>query len=237
MPWATETKFDRNFDSLHSQPKRPKLSPGHQSIIHRYKYIDYFFPLDPNLKNKFTKPENLTLVTAHNYSEKSIFEQSLDHFGITPYVVLKKEGEWRDRYKIDWMLEFLQAGECKTEYLLFCDARDAFVIDDLHKAFDIFLKMKCELVFNSTMSTRGIMKNMPQLWSWTKRVARKRTRYLNAGAFIGRAAFIQKVWEAALPLIGRFPNPEDEQDILRYLHPVFYPELDIDYANDIFYRN
>lgn len=237
MPWTIKTRFDENFDPFCGQSKRHKLSSGKQPIIHRFRYIDYFWPLDPSLKNKFKKPEDLTIVTAHNYPEKSIFEKSLDHYGIAPYVVLKKKGEWNHRYKLDWMLEFLQAGGCKTEYLLFCDARDAYVIDDLHKALNIFKKTGCDLIFNSTMSKRGIFWNFPQLLEWTKIVGKKHSRYLNAGTYIGRPEFIQKVWETAVTLIGRFPRSEDEQDILRYLHPAFYPEMDIDYSNEIFYRN
>jgi len=213
------------------------LHAGRQPIIHRFKYIDYFFPLDPSLKNKFKKPDDLTIVTIHNYPEKSTFEESLDFLGIAPYVVLKKDIEWNHRYKIDWMLEFLQSEGCETEYLLFCDARDAFVIDDLHKALNTFKRMNCELIFNSTMSQRGVFWHMPQLFDWTGRVAKKRGRFLNAGAFIGRPEFIQAVWKAVIPLFGRLSRPNDEQDILRYLHPAFYPEMDIDYSNDIFYRN
>jgi len=237
MPWTSKTRFDENFERFATYPKQRKRSVGRQTIIHRHKHVQAFWPLDPSLENKFTKPKNLTIVTTHTYPEKSIFEQSLDYLGIIPYVVLKKEVGWSHRYKIDWLLEFLRSDKCETEYLLFCDARDTIVIDDLHKALNTFHEMKCELVFNSTMSRRGILWNMPQLFEWTRTVAKKRGRYLCAGAFIGRAKFIQKVFEAAVTLFGRFARPENDQDVLRYLHPAFHPEMDLDYANKIFYRN
>lgn len=238
MPWARRLRFDENLDPFLTYPKRKKRRVGQQPIIHRERYVNYLWPLDPSLKNKFKKPKNLTVVTAHNYPEKSIFEQSLDYLGIVPYVVLKQDIKpWSHRLKMEWLLEFLQSGRCRTEYLLFCDARDTIIFDDLHKVLDVFHEMKCELIFSSTVSTRGIFQHMPQLWEWTKTVARRHNRYLNSGVFIGRSEFIQKFYEAAVTLFGRFPRPEDDQDIFRYLHPAFYPEMDLDYFNEISYRN
>lgn len=234
MPWTKRTRFDESFETVYYEPKR---IAGQQPIIHRAKRIKKFWPLDPSLKNKFKNPENLTIVTTHNYSEKSIFEQSLDYLGITEYVVLNKKIKWHPMHKINWILEFLQSGKCKTEYLLFCDARDTIVIDDLQKAFDIFKKMNCELIFNSTISKRGTFLHMPQFFDWVRIVAKKKGRFLNAGAFIGRAKFVQKVFESVVTLTGRLPRRGDDQDILRYLQPIFYPELDLDYLNEIFYRN
>lgn len=237
MPWTLKTKFDKSFEK--ERPKQKKRRAGNQPIIHRYKAIPYFWPLDSSLKNKFKKPENLTIITISTYPEKTFFEQSLDYLGIAEYTILEKPViEWWSAYKLDWIFEFLQSGTCKTEYLLYCDSRDVIVIDDLQKVIDTFKKMNSELIFCSTVTKRrGIFRNMPQLLDWTKIIAKRNYRYLNAGAFIGRTAFIQKVFTAGVTLKGRFARPNNDQDILRYLHPAFYPEMDIDYFNAIFYRN
>jgi len=239
MPWNQRLRFSEEFRQSKKFQKRRRLSAGHQPIVHREKRIKLFWPLDPSLKNKFKKPENLTIVTAHNYPEKSIFEQSLDFLGITDYVVLSEpiKTEWRHTYKTKWVLKFLQSGECKTKYLLFCDARDTVLIDDPQKILDIFKTMNCELIFNATLRKKCIYWIMPQLLDWTKTISKKHGRYLNSGAFIGKTEFIQQFLESAVTLIGRLYPPFSDQEIFRYLHPAFYPEVDIDYSNDIFYRN
>ena len=240
MPWDSKVRFDEDFWKERIKiPRGKKLRAGYQPIIHRQKRVEVFWPLDPSLENKFKCPENLTIVTVSTYSEKSIFEQSLDFLGIVNYVVLSKliETVWHGMYKIKWILEFLQSGKCKTEYLLYCDARDTILIDDPQRVLDIFETMECELIFNSTKQKRGILWHMPQFLDWMRIVAKKGGRYLNAGAFIGKTKFIQQVLESAVTLIGRFPRPYSDQEILRYLHPAFYPEMDIDYCNHIFYRN
>ena len=242
MPWDSQTVFNKEFrfseEFRKRYKKRKKGRAGRQPIVHRGKRIELLWPLDLSLKDKFKCPKNLTIVTVSTYPEKSIFEQSLDFLGITDYIVLSQSIEtgWRNTYKLEWILEFLQSGKCKTEYLLYCDARDTILIDDPHRILDIFETMHDELIFNSTISKRGIFRRMPQLLDWTKRVAQKNSRYLNAGAFVGKTALVQKLFEAAVPLIGRFYRSSD-QDILRYLQPAFYPDMNIDYFNRIFYRN
>ena len=245
MPWDSRTIFNKEFrfseefrKKAQEKPRR-KFRAGYQPIVHREKRIKLLWPLDPSLRNKFKCPENLTIVTVSTYPEKSIFEQSLDFLGITDYVVLSKpiKTQWRHTYKIEWILEFLQSRRCKTEYLLYCDARDTILVDDPHKILDIFETMYGELIFSSTVSKKGIFHRMPQLLDWTRTVAQKNSKYLNAGTFVGKTKFIQQVFESAITLIGKFSRPYSDQDILRYLRPVFYPEMNIDYFNKIFYRN
>ncbi|MCK4824814.1 hypothetical protein KA005_54185, partial [bacterium] len=89
---------------------------------------------------------------------------------------------------------------------------------------------------------------------WTKTVAHKSGRYLNAGAFIGKTEFVKKVFEEANKNVDpdnpievrgprdrekfpEFPKGTDDQVIFRYLEPKFYPRLSVDYINRIFYRN
>ena len=64
-----------------------KKQCGEQPIIHRWKKVGprlEWLRAQGTYYKKFKRPEELTIVTVHNYDEKSIFEQSLDFFGVKP---------------------------------------------------------------------------------------------------------------------------------------------------------
>ena len=65
------------------KPKKKRL--GFQPITHRLKKALLQWEEiknDEELRNKFKKPEDLTIVTAHNYDHKSLFEENLDYLGV-----------------------------------------------------------------------------------------------------------------------------------------------------------
>jgi hypothetical protein len=217
-----------------------KLRLGMQPITHRMKKVKVQWPLDPSLEGAFRKPDDLTIITINTTGQKGYFERSLDFLGIEDYVVLKGEfeGPWRHVLKIGWIVDYLESGECGTPYLLYCDSFDSILRDDSQKVLDIFLRMGKMIVFGSTMSRRGIFTHFPDLFEWTLEVGKKSGRYLNAGTFIGETEFVRKVYGVAEGMIGIYPRTDySDQDIFRYLHPVFYPHMDVDYFNELFYRN
>ena len=228
------------------------------SIIHREKIaVQYLRALKSAywMKHAFTTPKNLTIITVSTYEEKSLFEQSLDYLGIKDYVVLNEpfDGPFKHTLKLCWILNYLKSGACKTEYLLFCDARDSILRVDPQKVIDLFEEREIDLLFNSSMSKLGYA-CMPDIFEWTKTVAYRAGRYLNSGAFIGKTEFIKEVFEEANEYVDldnpiyvqrpkncsefpEFPKGTSDQIIFRYLEPQFYPKLSIDYINRIFYRN
>jgi len=197
------------------------------------------------------KPDDLTIITCHNYSEPPLFEQSLKFFGIQDYVVLNEsfKGPWHHSLKLEWMLKYLKSGRCITEFLLFCDARDSVICGDLEQVIHFFkLLSDCDLLFNSTMAHYGIYYANRDVWLQTQVITKKKGRYLNSGVYIGRSDYITEIFEKAVTLVKAAEpisfSPEGEknyiyqdQDILRLMYPVLYPRIDIDYWNDIFYRN
>jgi len=234
-----------------------KIAATYSSIIHREKFaIKYFRSLRTAywMRDAYRTPKNLTIITLHNYQEKSLFEQSLEYLGIRDYVNIIEpfEGPWRHTLKIQFILNYLRSGKCKTKYLLYCDARDSILRVDPQVVLDLFLLQKIHLLFNSSMSKRGFPA-MPEILDWTRCHSPRPGRYLNAGAFIGLTDFIQRVFEEAMKYVDpteyvvlatpefdelpECPKGADDQIILRYLHPQFHPAMDIDYYNRIFYRN
>ncbi|GAH08348.1 unnamed protein product, partial [marine sediment metagenome] len=172
------------------------------------------------------------------------------------YVVLSEsfEGPWRHTFKIQWILNYLKSGKCKTQYLLYCDARDSILRVDPQIVLDLFLQQNLSLLFNATMSKRAYYFGMPGTLEWARTVAPRLGRYLNSGAFIGYTNFVKKVFEEAMKYVDskqhvvagdvkslnefpEFPKGMDDQTILRYIHREFYPAMNIDYYNRIFYRN
>lgn len=219
-------------------------------------------------KGAFSKPDNLTILTVRNegsleerivpslkgYEDKSILETNLEYLGIQPLVVLTDSRlPWRNTFKLEIILEYLNSGKCTTEYFMFCDAVDVIFRDDPQKVIDIFKTFNCEALFMSTHSTDGY-KCMPQVKKFIDESIQSNERYLNSGVYIGRTEFIKELLTEAIqytiphgvtmddyhkyldsnPL--NYPHGSQDQDIIRYLEPKFYPRLQVDYKNKMAYR-
>lgn len=240
-----------------------KLLPA--PIIHnkRLGEILYGFMAQlPGWRDRFRKPDNLDIITCHDYAGKSLLEKSLDYLGIDGCTVLREPytGPWRNTFKLKWVLDYLEQSPQGSEYVLFCDADDTILKDDPLTVLNVFRKKQCELLFMST-SFMGGYACMPEVKRWTDQI--RIGRYLNSGVYIGKRSFLIKVLREAgkyitendicaeqSRLLGHgvfsrklceylpeYPKGSQDQDILRYLHPEFYPEMQIDYDNEMAFRN
>ncbi len=246
----------KSFDRIERQALKyeyvegTKRILGEQPIGHRYKKVIDILPKmieEGKLKNAFRDSDlsDLAIVTVHNYDEKSLFEQSLDFLGVEDYTVLKHSGEWSMAYKFTHLLEFIEG--CEKPYILFCDARDTIFMDDPAKVVPFFKEFDCEVVFNATMSARGIYKSyesaLPLYW-WTRRISRTGTlkKYPNSGVFVGEKKIIKEISEIVVfycEYMGwsePYPSTLD-QDVVRAIFPWFWPRMKLDYYNKIVYRN
>ena len=245
--------------------RKIKKTRGTQPITHRLKIaIPQFVEMQKSgeLEGKFKTPKNLTIFTTHNFIDISLLEMNLNFLGME-YIVIRKPGlNWKSITKLEVVLEYLRSGDFKTDLFIYCDARDCVWRDDPQKVVDIFNSKKAKLIFNTTMFKGGSL-CMPDVIKWLRTVAIKKGRYLNAGVFIGKTIFVREVLEEASKYftldsitpeeysqLGRgirdtrlceelseWPKDSTDQDILRYLHPQFYPDMDLDYRNEITYRN
>ena len=216
------------------------------------------------LKGAFKAHPDLTFATVHNYAEPSLFEQSLSHLGIRDCCdVLKpaKGATWRGTLKIELILGYLDATQCKTELLMVCDARDVVLRQSPQIIVEVFKEYECDLLFMSTRYPGGYM-CMPKVKEWADNIYPG--RYLNAGVYIGRPDFIFEVLTGATkylvedPITGeeqkalgrgisdtrlceRLPDYprgiSSDQHILRFLHPKYFPRMKIDYTNRLAWRN
>ena len=243
-----------------------------QPIIHdRHIVKEAFRQIVDNgvFKNTFSKPDNLTMITVRNegsmedrlipkmldYKNKSILEVNLEYLGIQPLVVLTDPRlPWRNTFKFEIILNYLNSDECDTEYFMYCDAIDVIFKDDPQKVIDIFESFDCEALFMSTHSTDGYS-CMPDVKSFVDKSNGGNGRYLNSGVYIGKTSFVKEIFEEAIKYatpsgvtMGEYhewlkTNPPDyprgsqDQDIFRFLEPKFYPRLKVDYQNLMAYRS
>lgn len=238
-------------------------------LIHRKSWAeDVFKDMQKNkiFYQKFSKPNNLAITTAHNYKTKSLFEKSLDHLGIDNYVCLNhpEVTEWYHPYKLIWLLEFLKSGNCKEDLILMCDAADSIFINDPKKIIDIFSKYKCELLFMSTTMPRGYPTKESRIWA--KHFNGTSYQHLNSGIYIGRKNFLLKFLEEFLSIVRKIQLEKHpiwkslrdyyqdknidaysrksfqydlkiaDQNIFRFMHPK-YPQVKIDIYNELAIRN
>ena len=216
------------------------------------------------LNGAFKAHRDLTFVTAHNYAEPSLFEQSLSYVGLRECCEVLQPAAgvtWRNTLKIELILKYLNSGRCKTKFVMYCDARDVVLRGGPEKILEVFRGYECDLLFMSTHFLGGYM-CMPEVKEWADNIYPG--RYLNSGIFIGQPDFIWEVMTDATKylvdnpitkqeyidlgsgerdtrLCARLPDYprglSQDQHILRYLHPKYFPRMKIDYTNRLAWRN
>ncbi len=243
-----------------------------QPIVHDRHHVKRLFEsmkANNTHKNFFTKPNNLTILTCRNkgsmedriiphlkgYEDVSILESSLDYLGIKSPVVLRDDRlPWRNTFKFEMILNYLQSGKCNTEYFMYCDAIDVIFVDNPQKVIDIFESFNCEALFMSTNATDGYG-CMPETKKIIDKINGGNNRYLNSGVYIGKTKFIEKIIKEAMKYAlphgvtmdkyhdylklnpPNYPQGSQDQDIFRFIEPKFYPKLKVDYQNLMAYRS
>ena len=241
-----------------------------QPIIHdRHIVKDAFETLKSQTeKNIFENPDNLTIVTCRNegsmedriishlsgYEDVSILESNLDYLGIDLVVLKDARLPWRNTFKFEIVLNYLNSGECDTEYFMYCDAIDVIFKDDPQRVIDIFESEDCDALFMSTNATDGYS-CMPEVKEFADKINGGNGRYLNSGVYIGKTSFVKEMFEEAIKYAiphgvtmgeyhewlktnpPNYPQGSQDQDIFRYIEPKFYPRLKIDYKNKMAYRS
>lgn len=212
-------------------------------------------------------PGDLLIITCHNSKEITLFEKNLRMYGFNHVSLHDYRNPWKNTYKIENLYYFLSGDYInfrvrKCPYVLFCDAFDVVICDNPAEIISRFKESNCDLLFGSTMSKRGLARTS-RILQWNNIIGKKRDRHLSAGVCVGKWDFILKVYEEALKYIdidNRYLEYEilkkygieapettknwpdnfvrhSDQDILRIIHPLFYPQMEIDYFNYLCYRN
>jgi len=188
------------------------------------------------------------------YENVSILESNLKYLGIDLTVLRDGRLPWRNTFKFEMLHNYFNSGECTTEYFMCCDAIDVIFVGDPQRVIDIFESFECDALFMSTTSLIGY-NCMPEVKEFVDELNNGTGRYMNTGVYIGRTDFIKELIEGALQYafphgttMGEhlewldknppgFPIGSDDQCILRYIEPKFYPRVKVDYQNVMAYRS
>ncbi len=194
-------------------------------------------------------PQSLAVFTAHDSSEKSLFEKNLDLWKI-PYEVLRLSSPWSHTLRLRNFSEHLKSLDCT--YVLYGDAFDVALSGPISEIFEKYTESRSSLLFCSSTVIRGYYHMMPVL-EWAER--EHPGRYLNAGSWIGKREVAIEFIEAALEFvtdedphaseflsnevnwIGNFPKSTGcDQTIFRWLEPRF-SAVKVDSEQRVFSRN
>ena len=188
------------------------------------------------------------------YENTSILESNMEYLGLNLVVLKDARLPWRNTFKFEMINNYLQSGKCTTEYFMCLDAIDIIFVDHPQKVIDIFKSFNCQALFMSTSSLDGY-NCMPEVLDWVHSINGGIPRYLNSGVYIGNTSFIKELYEEAIKYaiphgvtmddyrdyLARepkdYPKGSQDQDIIRYLEPKFYPQLRVDYQNQMAFRS
>ena len=188
------------------------------------------------------------------YENTSILESNMEYLGLNLVVLKDARLPWRNTFKFEMINNYLQSGKCTTEYFMCLDAIDIIFVDHPQKVIDIFKSFNCQALFMSTSSLDGY-NCMPEVLDWVHSINGGIPRYLNSGVYIGKTSFIKELYEEAIKYaiphgvtmddyrdyLARepkdYPKGSQDQDIIRYLEPKFYPQLRVDYQNQMAFRS
>lgn len=198
---------------------------------------------DEALRGSYSGMDGVTLVTYSNYEDPTLLERGLEFLGCHDFALLKTAAKpWSHRYKLTLLLEWLQSGQCKSEYLLCLDADDNLFVNSPSLVIPRFQGARCEILFGATMADAPPCR---ECWNFECSVAEYKDplhAHLNAGGFIGRTAFIVQCAEEILegwrvdPAFCETPKHFSDQLGWRRMHRRYYPRIKIDWQCAVFLR-
>lgn len=141
--------------------------------------------------------EIITYNTGHksyrmwNYSPKTLgnAEMSMKKFAI-PFTILGKNiRNWKNIFKLNLVLQFLQ--QSKKKYVLALDSSDVLVIQHPNNILDFFKMQNCKMLLNASIRPFVYMEGpIPQIWQqYEESLSNEQYRYLNSGVWIAEKEY------------------------------------------------
>lgn len=177
------------FHLVQRDNKLMGLGDVHQKLIQ--------MGMPPNI---YSTPSNMTIITCHDFSEKSYVEKHMDYVGLD-YVVLQPDdisSRWRFTHKIKCFYDYIKSGRCETEYLLFLDAPDTVFLRHPDVVLDAFISYDCDMLFNAVGGiTKGHFRLMPDKLEPSVSTTNNTELFLNSGVWMARTNNILDILESA----------------------------------------
>jgi hypothetical protein len=188
-------------------------------------------------RSRQATPAPLTILTCNNgHPALGRFEKSLDHMGLDCMVTGAGIVPWinsRDKPRV----LAAAARSVTTPYILYADSRDAILIQPPGIVLQRFLDhFSCDLLFGGDLLSFPPAAEMKRYEDELAGSESSPFKYLNAGAWIGRAQFVAEFFEAACQCDPWPGAPQSEQGIVRKLLPHYGRRIGIDYRCEIFFN-
>ena len=216
-------------------------------------------------RDSLSTPSNLTIITCHNYSEKTYTEKHMDYVGIE-YVTLQPDdltAQWKNTNKISLPYEYIRDGRCSTDYVIVIDASDVVFVNHPSTCMSVLDSYDCDMLFCGTLYWPVMMLELKE----ESELLQKTDFHINSGVWIAKTnscldiledvnSFIDDSvydgdWKTYSSLRNEkidisfkdewFPDyphgiPSD-QDLFRWVYPKYYPRMLIDVNLEFSRRN
>jgi hypothetical protein len=191
---------------------------------------------------RFSMPENLSLITCHNYNRKVLIEKCLEAYGIDGLVVLGKEiVEWDWSCKIRPVLAYLESGLATADYIVTVDSDDVLMVNNPANIIESFETYSCDVLFCNTFLNWPFNKEYGEFEA-LRYYTHQFHSHLSAGGYIGRrGALIEFLRE----ILSAFEGKQEwameggvfnDQLAWKHLHYKYYPRIKVDFRSLIFKR-
>lgn len=136
------------------------------------------------------KPEDLTIITFNNTSEKMLLQRQLELTN-TDYVLLggNISRRWKNTYKISLLNEHLS--KVSTKYVLVMDASDVLVTRPLNRLISDFSEFDCRVLYNAS----SVIYPSENVYSQKENaICSDFFNHLNSGCFVGETEFCKNLY-------------------------------------------
>ena len=181
-------------------------------------------------------PKELTILTCNNgHPSMGGLERSLARMGLSCRVCGQGMNPWVN--SIHKPLALASAlRSIDTEYTLYADSRDAFLIKYPSAILQTFSHFSCDLLFGGDRLSYPPDPVCTSYEDARPGAAATEFKYLNGGAWIGKTDFAGRFFQAAAQNRPVDLAPQSEQGILRKILPQFAANVSIDYRCEIFFN-
>jgi len=180
---------------------------------------------------------DLTIVTVHNGTDHSIVEEWAKLYNVNIMVVRVPVKKWEFRYKLEFVLDNLRFVD--TKYIMYLDAWDVVLINDMRQCVPGFLRYGCKMLFGGEEGCwprerikfgTGVV-DFEELKKWSAGKYKYPMQHLNSGCWMGETDYCKeflRVWRDKVVAMSEGGRVANNQMAARVLQPEYWPEVRVD---------
>jgi hypothetical protein len=191
------------------------------------------YPVPLNIKqDRLDDRASICLVS--NYGRKTIGSYSLDYLGYDYTIIGKDIVNFRHIDKLLSLCKFVKT--CETEYIIYMDEIDAFMVGDVSDMIEKFKKFDCQFLFQAEGWFYPKAKDEfgAKVKAYFDKLAPQDTpyKYLNSGAFMFRTEYYRSIMDRLLACEVYVPDVCQARYMNFFMEE--FPNIKLDYYCDIF---